>query len=78
MYVLPRKKNGMPTESLILHFDINKTVLMFDPKGLKGVKEAINSAIAESVVGYIDEKNNWIPADDILCKHPGRRCEKRW
>ena len=52
----------MGKHALILHYDINKTVLMIDPSGDKGVKQAINSAIAESVMGTYDKvEGSWTP-----------------
>jgi hypothetical protein len=54
----------------VLHFDINKTVLMTDSAGGKGLSDVLNSAIAESVLGNYDKTGQkWVPAGKALYGH---------
>jgi hypothetical protein len=38
---------------LLLHFDINKTVLMADDSANRNMAETINSILSETILGYL-------------------------
>ncbi|ELR15527.1 uncharacterized protein ACA1_163650 [Acanthamoeba castellanii str. Neff] len=52
---------------LVLHFDVNKTLVMMDPAGGKGsVEEMISDLLSEIAYGTISDDGEWRPEPDHL------------
>jgi len=57
----------------VLHFDINKTILMSDAASNKDISAVVNGAIAESVRGTRDRDVWTADADSKIQGHVGTR-----
>jgi hypothetical protein len=50
---------------LVLHLDVNKTLIMADPASQKAMPDVLNDIISEIFYGKIDEESNdWVPVTD--------------
>ena len=56
-------------KTLILHFDINKTIIVSDPVANRDVENILNSIISDKVWGKVEEKDGdkiFVPYDSNL------------
>ncbi|CCW60853.1 unnamed protein product [Phytomonas sp. EM1] len=48
-----------PRRHLVIHMDINKTILQVDPAGSRSMEDILNSNAADNVYGYVDSSGEW-------------------
>eukprot|EP01135_Chromosphaera_perkinsii_P006828 Nk52_evm1s612 gene=Nk52_evmTU1s612 len=63
----PASTNYAPP--LMLHFDINKTIIVTDPAGGKNLKDILNEILADSCWGYLERRADH---PQVPPKHPAR------
>lgn len=53
--VLPLRSSSIDKRRLVLHFDINKTILMIDTVAGKSLSQVVNALLTDYFWGYIEE-----------------------
>lgn len=55
---------------LVLHFDVNRTLIMLDPAGGKSMEYMLNAIVADGAWGEVTVDGEWAPTPHVCMELP--------